>query len=269
MMTSTSQSPSPLRGNCDDWEEYTIQQGDTLYSLSVRYGIPLRVLMACNKMINPYHLSVGQVIRVPSAPPAMLGCTGEKDEVYIVKLKDTLYQIAESYDTTVEELIKRNPGLDPYNLKPGLRICVPKKEAVPNPPQQPPVVSPPASGGETGGAEDPDPDYFCDGKTYTVAPGDTLSALLTNINYTYAALVFANPNVDLGNLTEGMPLCIPRQDNFAGSQCATTYVVKYADSLPGLARKFNVTENQLLQANPFCRPTDFAMPGTKICIPEL
>lgn len=289
MIPNPYNSNCVVHSNCDHWDDYTIQAGDTLYSLSVRYGVPLRVLMACNKMVNPYSLAVGQMIKVPKMPPTLPGCTGPNDEVYIIQLKDSLYLIAEKYNTTVEELMRRNPGLDPYNLKPGLRICVPRRshgapEMPPagNPPQiTPPVTEPPVidddndSNGITDSEEIITPpsmdsnDYFCDGKTYTVRAGDTLYKLLTAFNYTYATMIFANPNVDFDNLTDGTKICIPRQDSFRGCTSTTSYIVKYGDTLSDLATKFSVTEDLMIKANPFYRPSDFAVPGTKICIPEM
>ncbi len=43
---------------------------------------------------------------------------------YRIKVGDTLESIAERYDTTVEELLQLNPGVDPLALTPGQRIRV-------------------------------------------------------------------------------------------------------------------------------------------------
>jgi len=45
--------------------------------------------------------------------------------VYIVQAGDTLYKISRRYRTTVDELIRANPGIDPNNLRIGQKICVP------------------------------------------------------------------------------------------------------------------------------------------------
>ena len=47
--------------------------------------------------------------------------------VYVVQPGDTLWKIARRYRTTVEELIRANPGIDPDRLQVGQKICVPKK----------------------------------------------------------------------------------------------------------------------------------------------
>ncbi|MFZ5989667.1 MAG: LysM peptidoglycan-binding domain-containing protein [Bacillota bacterium] len=44
---------------------HTVQQGDTTWSISNRYGIPVNELLAVNKLSEPYHLSVGQKLSIP------------------------------------------------------------------------------------------------------------------------------------------------------------------------------------------------------------
>lgn len=44
---------------------YTIQAGDTLWSISQKLGIPLHHLVKANPNINPNNLQVGQIIYLP------------------------------------------------------------------------------------------------------------------------------------------------------------------------------------------------------------
>lgn len=44
---------------------------------------------------------------------------------YIVREGDTLYNIALSYRTTVNDILSLNVNLNPYNLNPGQTICIP------------------------------------------------------------------------------------------------------------------------------------------------
>jgi LysM repeat protein len=50
--------------------------------------------------------------------------TGQEGEYHVVESGDTLGSIAEKYDTTVEELVRLNPGVDPTALRVGDRIRV-------------------------------------------------------------------------------------------------------------------------------------------------
>jgi LysM repeat protein len=46
-------------------EVYTVRTGDTLYSISQRYGVPVAMLMEANRILNPYNLRHGQKICIP------------------------------------------------------------------------------------------------------------------------------------------------------------------------------------------------------------
>lgn len=48
-----------------DLQEITIKSGDTLYSISRKYEIPVNDLAVMNKISAPFNLSVGQKIKVP------------------------------------------------------------------------------------------------------------------------------------------------------------------------------------------------------------
>lgn len=53
---------------------YTVQRGDTLYSIAFRYGVDFRVLAAANGIADPYTIYPGQKLdlerRTPAARPA-------------------------------------------------------------------------------------------------------------------------------------------------------------------------------------------------------
>ncbi|TCL76266.1 LysM domain-containing protein [Hydrogenispora ethanolica] len=43
---------------------------------------------------------------------------------YVIQPDDTLWDIADEHDTTVEEIMAVNPGLSPYNLQVGQTIWI-------------------------------------------------------------------------------------------------------------------------------------------------
>lgn len=47
-----------------------------------------------------------------------------KTIVHIVQPGDTLYRLAQRYQTTVPEIVMRNPGVNPYNLQVGTRLSI-------------------------------------------------------------------------------------------------------------------------------------------------
>ena len=47
---------------------YTVQQGDTISSIALKFGVSMDDLQAANPEISPNTMSVGQVIKIPSNP---------------------------------------------------------------------------------------------------------------------------------------------------------------------------------------------------------
>lgn len=90
----------------------TVDKGDTLYSISKRYDIPLRDLIDANGLRPPYTLKVGQVLRLPAT------------SYHIVSRGDTLYAISRQYGVSVNDL-KRINGLSyPYTLAIGQKVML-------------------------------------------------------------------------------------------------------------------------------------------------
>jgi len=46
--------------------QYTIRPGDTLFSISARFGVPINAILAANPGLSPYNLVLGQVILIPA-----------------------------------------------------------------------------------------------------------------------------------------------------------------------------------------------------------
>ena len=70
------------------------------------------------------------VIAAPTATTATSGTTSTTTttvpgaQYYVIKTGDTLGAIAAKYHTTVEQLVRLNPGIDPTRLRPGDQIRV-------------------------------------------------------------------------------------------------------------------------------------------------
>jgi LysM repeat protein len=46
---------------------YTVQRGDTLYSISRRTGVSVEIIMRVNNLTNANKIYVGQVLLIPTA----------------------------------------------------------------------------------------------------------------------------------------------------------------------------------------------------------
>ncbi|MBR5354833.1 MAG: LysM peptidoglycan-binding domain-containing protein, partial [Alphaproteobacteria bacterium] len=73
-----------------DLEEITVVKGDTLYSLSRKYEIPVNDLAVMNRLSSPFTLSVGQKIKVPKLDNVK---TASVSEIKTVSQKTTVEKI--------------------------------------------------------------------------------------------------------------------------------------------------------------------------------
>ncbi len=112
---------------------YTVQRGDTLYSIAKRFETTVETLMQLNSLSDAT-LSVGQVLRLPA-----------RVVQHTVQRGDTLYSIARRYGSTVEAIQKEN-GLEGTTLSLGQVLRIPQVSAtVPsNPSASAPNPAPPA-----------------------------------------------------------------------------------------------------------------------------
>ena len=108
----TTQSPPD-----SSYFEYVVRPGDTLWLLAQRYGTTVDAIKNLNGLSGS-ELSVGQVLRIPSAETAPAPYFE-----YTVRSRDTLWQLARKYGTTVAAIKSLN-GLtsDILNIGQVLRI---------------------------------------------------------------------------------------------------------------------------------------------------
>lgn len=121
---------------------HTIAQGETLYRLTVKYGVSAKAICDANPGLSAENFRIGQVIRIPSANEASIVSTETATEVAIppiqgpvqsrcremhkVKRKETVYSISREYGISEAELIAANPELRGEDkIKKGTFLCIP------------------------------------------------------------------------------------------------------------------------------------------------
>lgn len=139
---------------------HTIVAGETLYRLSVNYGISVQAICAANPGLDARNFRTGQVIRIPaktddntlttSAPTSQPQQPQQSRELrpncrdmHKVKRKETVYSISREYGITEAELIAANPELKGDNkLKRGSFLCIPYPEETSTPSTPAPQAAP-------------------------------------------------------------------------------------------------------------------------------
>jgi LysM repeat protein len=100
--------------------DYTVQQGDTLYSISDR--LDTSIALMAEHGISHTSLTPGQVIRLPIGNPEF--CAG-RGRPYAIGEGDTAYNISQRFNTTPQTLQAIN-GLDAnYTIRTADIICIP------------------------------------------------------------------------------------------------------------------------------------------------
>lgn len=75
---------------------YTVQKGDSLWVIANKYGITTEELKSYNNLTSNL-LSIGQVLKIPQGKTST-------ENIYTVKKGDSLWTIANKYNTTVEKI---------------------------------------------------------------------------------------------------------------------------------------------------------------------
>lgn len=214
---------------------YTIRVGDTLYLIAQRFNTTVQAILVANPEITPERLYIGQVICVPQAQPTCpTGSTA-----YGIQSGDTLAVIARRFNTTVPALLAANPGIVPERLYIGQVICVPQ------PVSKCPIGTSP----------------------YEIRGGDTIANIAARFNITVSDILNSNAGIVPERLYIGQVICIPQpKANEPACPTMNYYVIQKGDTLTTIAGIFNVTVQQLVNANFSINPYALNV-GQVLCIP--
>lgn len=102
---------------------------------------------------------------------------------YVVRAGDTLGNIAFFYNTSANEILKANPGINPNQLRIGQQLCVPLKMQIY-----------PAC---------PTTNY------YVVTDGDTMESIASYFGISAEQLLYSNYGIEPAKLYKDQMLCIP------------------------------------------------------------
>ncbi len=194
---------------------YVVKSGDSLWSIAQKYNMTVNELKTLNGLTSN-NLQIGQVLNVGTTS----NNTPNTSNTYTVKFGDSLWSIAQKYNTTVNELKSLN-NLTGNNLTIGQVLKVP-----------------------TGTTSN-------EANTYTVKSGDSLWSIANKYGTTVANLKSLN-NLTNDNLQVGQVLRVPSSEagnNTGGTGSGTTYTVKSGDSLWNIANKYGTSVNAIKSLN--------------------
>jgi len=167
---TTTPPPPPPTGTY-----YTVQSGENLFRVGLRFGLQWTVIAAANNIVNPNLVFAGQTLFIPAGgtvPPTGGPLT------HVVQPGETLQIIAARYGTTWQALAALNNLPNPNFVYAGQRL----------------VISGPST---------PQP------RTYTVQRGDNLTAIAARFGTTVQAIMAANNIANANYINPGQVLTIP------------------------------------------------------------
>ena len=182
---------------------YIVKKGDNLYSIANKYNTTVDELKKLNNLKSNL-LQIGQQLNIPS-----IGITNN-EITYIVQEGDSLYSIANKYNTTVDNLKKIN-NLSNNLLSIGQIL---KLDSI-----------------------------ITNENIYTVKKGDSLYSIANKFNTTVEKLKALN-SLTSNLLSIGQKLQLP--DNKIENNI---YTVKKGDNLYSIASKFNTTVDNIKKIN--------------------
>lgn len=217
----------PLAGS----DYYVVKKGDTLWSIARAYGLTVEKLKSLNNLTSN-NLTIGDSLIVKdSSGNGDSSSSVDNNKYYIVKKGDSLYSIARRNNMTVDELKSLN-NLTSNILSIGQKLIISSGSNVPN-------------------------------NVYVVKKGDTLWSIANNFNVSVNDLKNAN-NKSNNSLSIGEKLIIPGKST--GENVSTTiYIVKSGDNLYSIARRYNVTVNEIKSLNNLS--SNLLSIGQKLSIP--
>lgn len=236
-------------GNADSSNGYyTVQSGDTLSGIALKFSTTSSKLAQLNSISNPNLIYVGQRLLVNQSSNSNSSSSGQSSSTttnteasaasYTVKSGDTLSGIASQYNTTVNQIVSLNQLSNPNLIYVGQVLKLKNSQTTNS-------SSSSSTAATTAG-------------TYTVKAGDTLSAIASRYSTSSSTLASLNSLSNPNLIYVGQVLKVSSTGSSANSTVTTaaSYTVKAGDTLSAIAAKYGTTYQALASANSISNPND-------------
>ncbi len=208
---------------------YQVQPGDTLQEISLTFNIPMEIIIDNNNIANSRIIFAGQKLIIK---PANISHAS-----YTVRTGDSLWIIANKFDTTIEKLREIN-GLNSTNLLVGQMILIPVKQDK----EQKPVEE----------IDDQYSPYFF----YRIREGDKIWSIASTFGVRTSELINFNNISDINNINIDDIIIIPLNKSSklsyirsASSRLNNFYRVKHGETLAEIAEFYHIPEESIRTIN--------------------
>lgn len=245
-------------GNADSSNGYyTVQSGDTLSGIALKFSTTSSKLAQLNSISNPNLIYVGQRLLVNQSSNSNSSSSGQSSSTttnteasaasYTVKSGDTLSGIASQYNTTVNQIASLNQLSNPNLIYVGQVLKLKNGQTTNSSSSSSSSTATTTAG------------------TYTVKAGDTLSAIASRYSTSSSTLAslnsLSNPNLIYVGQVLKVSSNAPTSSSTSSSANSTvttaaSYTVKSGDTLSAIAAKYGTTYQALASANSISNPND-------------
>jgi LysM repeat protein len=238
--------------NGKEYYVYTVQKGEGLYSVSKKFNVLQAEIYDANPNLKE-GLKLGQTLLIPTKktvqPTENKPVSSATIIEHIVVAKQTFYSICKMYGVEQQQIVDLNPNIDIQKLKIGQIIKIPvndnrqtaaKEEVKPQTKPEEPKI-------------EPKPIIQKKFVTYEVQKKETLYSISKVFGVSINDILEANPFAEDG-IRKGDVLQIPVNENVAqtteNQRVETTHKVEKKETLYGIAKQYNISQEELIAANP-------------------
>ena len=226
--------------NGQTFYKYNVKSGEGLYAVSRVFSVPVEEILKHNPAVKG-GLKNGQELLVPTgkaspkAPASSL--SAQQPPVnqnntfrHTVSRGETVFSIAQMYNTTVTEIYRYNPGAQEKIIE-GQALVIPQRKTVS------PVL---------------EENY----RYHTILAGETLYSVSRTYKLKPEEIIVANPGLSPETFQSGKTIRIPffkTNDAQALNQeevKKVQHTVRRRETLYSLAQEYNVSQDDIMKANP-------------------
>lgn len=213
-------------------ETYTVQRGDNLYRIALRFGLTTDALAQANGIADPTRIFAGQVLTIPGfdSTPAVVEnpLVGGTPTIHTVSPGENLKAVADRYGMTVEQIMQINSITNPDLIYRGQQLTVwsniPEGDALAAPTTEINLDS--AIEDNPLLAESVPVEAAPAAQSYTVQQGEHLAQIARRFGVNWTTIASTNGLTDPNQIFAGQVLTIP------GSELVSDLGIIDAPALP-------------------------------------
>ncbi len=233
---------------------YRVRRGDTLASISRRFGVSAGDLARVNRISNPNQIHPGQLIELPGGSLNAEASDRSHAGVYTVQRGDTLDSIARQFSVSVRDLLALNEIRNKHRIAVGQRIYVP------GPAEPAPASAPAPALAATLAANTPAPAAAALASAGAAAAAASTEAATPAVAPTAAAADPVPSTMLAGAAAQPDPTAAAPAAN------SSAYTVRPGDTLASISRDLGIPIQELAHANRI-RNTSRIQTGQQLALP--